>query len=748
MKFLTFILSTGVAVAIPTIEEARRILGSQNTNEREEFTMKIWETGRNTLPLLRKLARDDDPEISNRAGFVLRRLRMGLKPGSPEDLLLLAEAVDMAKPEKRGPVLNDLLEHPEGAPIGLVFLDNWASREGENPERIASLTKLVTEALLEQRSYWKTFFTEALSPRCRGAIIAELARQDLPMKSQMISVLGKTRTGAVYEAAMSSPAGLNQSAHRSLAQIAVAQGEVPLALQILKDGLETAIDPDLARNLAYLEAVSETPASAHDGKWAHELALFRARMKADFPETLHLAKEMVKRPLLKYESHLLSGALAIPDPAEKSAPSDSSTLHALHSFFGSPAGEPDIEALASAILIDWSTLARTLTMLGRPIEASEILDSNGQASSAVGLLWRTGNRDKALEISQRTLDGIDENDQIRMRLTLAKLYLESGEKEFAAKVFEPLIFQGIQRDDIRRSALAIGLKIFPREKLLPLAKNLLAERPFQRAAAIAVLLPYPEKVSVSWYEYFREQNPLLPPSIIFKKVEDFLNGDLTKAREIISVSLKEKTKNTLLPNDALYQHALHLRLPASLEIVEKAAWYQLSTSDLLGVIRDESWPDESRKRALQIALKITPTDISLRWFDLQLNQNGSLESLHLLTLGDPGAALRLGAYTGKRETLSRCTGVANLKDNSSLRCLSVLAKSYFKNGEIKEAARLFQTILCGEIAAGNQPASSIQATLENLAFLYEARFQLSTGEDEKKLWGHRLKSIGIKSTTE
>ena len=88
-----------------------------------------------------------------------------------------------------------------------------------------------------------------------------------------------------------------------------------------------------------------------------------------------------------------------------------------------------------------------------------------------------------------------------------------------------------------------------------------------------------------------------------------------------------------------------------------------------------------------------------------------------------------------------CTGVTNLKNNSSLRCLAILAKSYLEKGETEKAARLFQTVLCGEIAAGNQPATPIKATLENLENLYEARFKLSTREDEKKLWEERLKSI-------
>lgn len=742
VKLLALFLCTGLAAAVPDIEEARRQLGSQDTKVRESFTIKIWESGRETLPLLRELASDEDPEISNRAGYVLRRLRMGLTPRSPEELLTLAEAVDIAKPEKRRTVLNTLLEHPEGAPVGLVFLDNWASREPGNPERLSALAKMVTEALLEQRSYWKTFFTESLSPRCRGFLIAAISQQDLPMKGQMIEILGRKNTKEVYGHSLESTLELNQLAHRRLAGIAVAQGRLSLAAQILAEGFEVAEDPDLARNLAYLESVGQVDPLPHHGRWSDELNLFRARMKGDRAEVLRLARGLKKSPLLEYECNLLAGELSPPHSSKSNLLPGAPTLDPLHTFFGNPADNPDIEALASAVLIDWSTLAKTLAILGQPVEASETLLSNDQASSAVGLLLRTGHREKALKIANDILNGLDEKKQIRMRISLAKLHLENGDKDAAAKVFEPLIFQGIQRDDIRRAALATGLKILPREKILPLATNLLAERPYQRAGSIPVFLPYPGQVSVSWYEYFRKNDPLLPPSVLFKKVENFLNGDRSKAKELIAESVTTSAKSKLLPNDPLYQHALFLRLPEALSIVEKAAWYQLNTKDLLAIIRDDTWPLDTRKQALKTALQIDPTNISLAWFNLQLNGTGNLENLHLLTLGEAGSALKLGALTQKRETLARCIGVSNLKNHATFTVLSVLGKSYLDNNQPGEAVLLLQTALLGEIASGIQPSSSISKTLENLTLLYRAKLAQATDESEQAVWKDRLKRIG------
>jgi hypothetical protein len=742
MKIVLFLLSAGMAQAGPTLEETRAALASEQMTVREEATRELWQNGAAALPILEELSKIEDPEVALRADFVRRRLRMGLQPDSPEDLLDLAEALEQATPKKRLSRLIELLDHVEGAPSALILLDHWASHGLDQPDRLVALAQLVTESLLERRGDWEKFFTWDLSPQCRAAIIAEVARQDLPMQSAMIAILGKQDTAEVYRHLQTFTDEISESTRLALARVAVTNREIPLALTLLHEGLAKTSDTTLVRALAFLEKTSGNPAKNHEGPWQTELEVFRVRLEEDYDELSRLNARIERQQILRYENQLLAGSFALPSLQNDDSPLSSVlALKALHESFGNPPRQPDIEALASAILIDWTVLARTLTLLGSPVEAAETLSSNGQVTSAIGLLWRTQHQEKALELAAPYLRELDETEQIKVRITLAKLHLEAGAKEEAAKVFEPLLFLQVRRDDHRRAAIALGMQLFPRDKLLPLAPDLQEDQPYRRASAIGAFLPFPEKVAVTWYEHFLKEQPLQSPASLFTKVETFLQGDLTEARALISEDFRTRTKKLVLPIDSLYQNVLFLRLPESLEMVRKAAWFQLSTHDLARIIEDEAWPLETRKEALKTALLINPIDPALLWHDLRLNQKGASETLLELTLGNPSLVLQLGALTGKRETLKNAAAVANLKDSAALQVLSVLAKSYLENGQADQAARLMQTALCGEVAVGSQPATPVKATLGNLATYFEARATLAEDDPTRAVWNERLRKI-------
>lgn len=743
MRLFLILLFSATAFALPPIEEARKTLGSQNAGERKALTLKIWESGREAIPLMSELAGDRDPEVARRADFVLQRLRMGLEPESPEELLKLAQAVDEAKYDFRATRLDELLRHPQGMFAGMVFFDTWTSNPDLPGKHAYLLAKVIVESLIEQRSYWRPILQTPLNPRCRGALAAVLANGDFPMRSQMICILAKNDTRLVYEMAASCGDDLAGPAHLDFARMATIGGDVRLALDILKRGLAKAQEPDIARALAFLEVGSGLEPITYQGKWATELALFRARARKDFVKVLQISSTLNERPHLAYESRLLANSLTLPDGGEQNGFSAETSLAAIHRSFGSPPGEPDIEALTSSILIEWSELARTLTLLAHPVEASERLSTEGQVTTAIGLLWRTGHREEARILAERSLDGLDEKNHTKIRLTLATLHLESGELEKAAEYFSPLISLGISSELHRRAALSLGLKLFPREKLIPLAPELSAEQTYQRASAISALLPYHPSVAIYWYEFFRDQDPVKPPELIFKEVEAFLDGDRREGRDLIVRELSKSTKSRLLPSDQLYQLALFFRVPNAIEIAEKAAWYQLSTSDLMTIMRDEAWPLTARQKALSSALAIDPADPVIHWFDLKLNGTIYPSSLELHTFGDPSEALQLAGLTLKRETLALTCEVANIKDHMALRCLAILGKSYLKNDQPEEATRFLQTMLCGEIAIGNHPATPIQATIENLANYFRSRRDLAGDLQEKAIWSERLQLIGL-----
>ncbi|MFT7444478.1 MAG: hypothetical protein ACI9AF_001382, partial [Granulosicoccus sp.] len=723
-------------------EEARALLGSKKTSERNATTLELWKNGTTSLPLLSELADDADPEVANRARFILRRLRMGLQPTSSPDLLQLAVTLEQALPDQRAARLDELLDHHDGAPIALALLDHWAEKELAGPKNLVALASLVTQSLLEQRGRWEDLFTTHLSPPCRAAMIVEVAKQDLPMKPQIIAILAKAQTALVYQKFRQFTKESDQVTLLALARTALIGEDLPLALEILQEGLPTTPDPDLARALAFLEASSGSPATPYEGPWQDELKIFRARLRGDQDEVLRLNQGLKNQQFLRYENHLMVGLLELPSRDEDDVPPPAELgLKALHTAFGDLPGEPDIEALSAAVLLDWSVLARTLSLLGSPREASETLSANRQSTSAVNLLWRTNHREEALALAQETLNNFDGKEETKMRITLATLHLEAGEKEEAQKIFEPLLSLKMPTEIYRSKAITLGLQIFSREELLTLAPGLNAKLPYQRASEIAPFLPYPDKVSVTWYELFLVLDPLQSPLSIFKKVEDFLNGDQKEARKITAKSLAESSKKTLLPSDSLYQNVLFLKLPEALAMVQKAAWYQLSTRDLSGIIRDETWPEETRRAALETALLISPTDIALRWHQLQLTGGGESQALHHLILANPALALQLGALTGKRKTLELSAAVANLKDYRALQCLVILGKSYLKNEQPADAARFLQAALCGEVAAGNQPATLIKATLENLIAYLEARAALADDEVTKEIWHRRLRAI-------
>lgn len=741
MKILIFLLIIANALALPSFEEACEVLGSRETNRREVLTNEIWSAGREAIPLLQKLAEEENPEVFRRALFVLQRIRMGLEPDSPAELLKLAEAVNLATPEFRASKLAELLDYPQGIKVALVFLDGWSADPQMPPEQVFKLSELVTKVVLERRSSWKIFLSTDVSSRCRGALIAALSWQDHPIKLQMIANLASQQTKEVYEMSITCPDRITSEAYLAMARIATVHGDIPLALQILASGLQQDSSPNFARAIAFLEAGSGLPPIKYNGNWIHELNLFRARAHKDFKGVLRLASKPDLDPILAYESYLVSGSLTLPSTEGSVEIPAGSALASLHQSFGNPPGEPDIEALTSSVLIDWSELARTLMNLACPSEAAEKLSSENQVITATSLLWRTNHRDKALSLSREVLNDPANSLQTRMRLTLASLYFQSGDREKAREFFKEVIRTGIQQDTRLQSALKLGLNFFSREELLQLVPGLTETQAYQRAPSIVGLLPYQSKVSTYWYEFFREKDPSQSPLAIFKSVQYFLANQREQAEAIIAEQLAT-SKKLLLPTDVIYQQALFLKVPSALKMTKAAAWYQLSIDDLFSIARDSSWDREARKEALATALLIDPSNVVLHWLNMKLNQVELPVPAHLPTLGDPGLALQLVAHTRRLETIALISELVDLRDHRGLRCLTILGDAHLQNGQPGRAARFLQAAICGEIATGPQPATPIESSLDNLARYFKARKLISNSSDEKEIWTDRLIRIG------
>ena len=735
------------AMALPTAEEASSLLSSPSIEIRAKATHDIWQSGTLALPLLKKLLHDPHPEVSERAGYLFQKVKMGLTPTSAPELLQLNEALEKSNNTARTPHLIKLLEHPDGILIAVNFLDQWTRHQHTPPHQLRDCAEQITETLLERRKDWQKFFTSDLSAPCRALLIAQIARQNPPFKNQMITILAASHSEAIYSHLKENKQRVSPSIIKAFARLAITENKLPLAMRMLSENLPHAKTHDHARAIAFLEKSAKVPCPTYEGKWQDELLIYQARAHREPERVLALNSRLEGKIFFQYENHLTCGKLKLPQPEKENYFFKNALgLKALHRAYATPPQPIDIEALTADTQLDWKDLARTLTLLAKPQEASDTLFTNGQRTSAVSLLWHSNQPTKALHSAKETLTQPNQGPVTKMRLTLSSLYLNAGERERAKKIFTPILTVNSLSENDRRRAISLGLQLFPREELLPLAPRLRSKIAPQRALAIAPFLPYPPKVSAAWYEYFLDKNPSLPPVKIFQKIDSLLNEEQEKAQKIVAKQLQSNSKNILLPTDTLYQNALFLKLPQSLKIIKKAAWHQLSIHDLLRLIKDKSWPQETRIDALKTALLIAPTHPSLHWY--ALSQGGQLppETIHHLTLGDPHLSLQLAALTGKRDSLKLTAELADLRDPNSIRCLNILAKSYLDHGHPIEAVRLYQIALFGEIAIGTQPATPIQTRIDNLGHYLEARRQITPDLQNQKFWEQRQQDLGKTST--
>ena len=88
------------AEGVPEVEIRALIeqLGAPSHKEREKAAAALWQIGDPALELLKRAAKADDPEVSDRAGALIDNIRLGILPSWPESLraqVLQCEAVPL-----------------------------------------------------------------------------------------------------------------------------------------------------------------------------------------------------------------------------------------------------------------------------------------------------------------------------------------------------------------------------------------------------------------------------------------------------------------------------------------------------------------------------------------------------------------------------------------------------------------------------------------------------------------------------
>ena len=107
---ITLALSNSVDAAPSSneIDQAVRDLSSERFDVREKGSQTLFSAGLSAMPVLRRAARDDDPEVRSRAERILDRFAHGIFPDTPKDVTDLAERYQEVEGSEKHTILTEL----------------------------------------------------------------------------------------------------------------------------------------------------------------------------------------------------------------------------------------------------------------------------------------------------------------------------------------------------------------------------------------------------------------------------------------------------------------------------------------------------------------------------------------------------------------------------------------------------------------------------------------------------------------
>ncbi len=111
--FLNLLLASGLLVSALEITPGQKAkwgkaLGSQDYEVRVKAMREVWERGEDALSFLEELSKSEDPEIAARASVVSQKLRLGITPDTPEEVVALIDQYLESSPRGRIAVLEKL----------------------------------------------------------------------------------------------------------------------------------------------------------------------------------------------------------------------------------------------------------------------------------------------------------------------------------------------------------------------------------------------------------------------------------------------------------------------------------------------------------------------------------------------------------------------------------------------------------------------------------------------------------------
>lgn len=147
-----------LAVAQPTNEQIANAIENLSAREfdtRNAATELLWQAGEAAEAALEQAAKSDDPEVRTRAASVLKKLRLGIRPDTPADVLLLIDQFRYAEsPEQRRLALNELQAKERWQTVLALIRGEQNPQERRNlATAIAGQTGKIVGALVEKGNY-------------------------------------------------------------------------------------------------------------------------------------------------------------------------------------------------------------------------------------------------------------------------------------------------------------------------------------------------------------------------------------------------------------------------------------------------------------------------------------------------------------------------------------------------------------------------------------------------------------------
>ncbi len=228
--FLTLMLSCAALAEVPdgasqrvsaaAIEQAVRELGDDDFATRRSASHLLWRAGDAAEPALRDALESSDPEVASRARWVLERLRFGLHPDTPPQLVQLIDQFRYGNEAARRAVLKRLTE------TGRIELAVRLIRSDSDPEVRDRLT---------------SWMVSDIGKNARQLILDG----DLPVARQLLEIAAQSESGC-----------------RDFATFLLLQGELDDEIARRTERLKQQPDTQEAQLLGYLlRAKGDLPAA-------------------------------------------------------------------------------------------------------------------------------------------------------------------------------------------------------------------------------------------------------------------------------------------------------------------------------------------------------------------------------------------------------------------------------------------------------------------------------------------------------